>query len=174
MESCCPATLCMQHEWLLTEVSVNVERVSCYVRACDSSGLNCSSIPHLPLLVGHTTKHVEELLVISLEVQMPFHSCTWAKNLDGVNITYGTPHHWYHIWSYICMLLVWLKVAAVQNQYIPNNCPCTDESDAVRSRFLPSIGNRSYCESGNPINGHRSYYIDVEGYLYHDDPLWDG
>ena len=69
----------MQHEWLLTEVSVSVERVSCYVRACDSSGQNCSSIPHFPLLVGHTTKHVEELLVISLEVQMPFHSCTWAK-----------------------------------------------------------------------------------------------
>ena len=106
----------MQHEWLLTEVSVSVERVSCYVRTCDSSGQNCSSIPHFPLLVGHTTKHVEELLVISLEVQMPFHSCTWAKNLDGINIIYGTQHHWYHIWSYICMLLVWLKAAAAQNQ----------------------------------------------------------
>ena len=126
--------------------------------------------------MGHKTKHVEELLVISLEVQMPFHSCTWAKNLDGVNITYGTQHHWYHIWRYMHVAGATESICSSESilLYQIANCPYTNESDAVRSRPPPSIGNRSYCESGNPINGHRSYYIDVEGYLYHDDPLWNG
>ena len=78
-------------------------------------------------------------------------------NFDGINITYGTQHH--HIWSYVAGV----TESAISNG--PSNCPCS----TVAGRSPPSfIGNRYYCESGNPTDTF------VEDHVYTSDPLWDG
>ena len=78
-------------------------------------------------------------------------------NFDGINITYGTRHH--HIWSYVA--------GATESSSLtgPSNCPCSTVAGKIPPSF---IGNRYYCESGNPMD---TYVVD---HLYSNDPLWDG
>ena len=47
-----------------------------------------------------------------------------------------------------------------------SECPCSDNKQ-VAGPPLSTIGDRYYCESGNPNH-------DFENKLYSDDPLWDG
>ena len=80
-------------------------------------------------------------------------------DLDGINITRGAQHT--HIWSYVS--------GGTQNisSQSRSKCPCfTDNGQG--SEPPSSIGDNYYCESGNL--DERS----TPGYLYSDDPLWDG
>ena len=79
-------------------------------------------------------------------------------DLDGINITRGANHN--HIWSYVA------GFNQDPSSQSPYKCPCSADNEQVAGPPL-SIGNRYYCESGNPDSGH-------EKTLYSDDPLWDG
>ena len=76
--------------------------------------------------------------------------------VDGVSITYGkNPRQ--HIWTY--------AAGATENSLLhsPNNCPCSDLFSTPPQKF---VGNRFYCESGNPTS-------DII-YFNSSDKLWDG
>ena len=79
-------------------------------------------------------------------------------NLDGINITHGANRS--HIWSYVAGIN---QNASSQSVF---KCTCSTDNEQVAGP-PPSIGNRYYCESGNPGSDH-------EKILYTDDPLWDG
>ena len=80
-------------------------------------------------------------------------------NIEGINITYGRQHH--HIWSYIAGVT---ESSNLHNQG-PSNCPCSTAAGSSPPSF---IGNRYYCESGNPND------VYMDDHLYSNDPLWDG
>ena len=76
--------------------------------------------------------------------------------MDGVSITYGNPHK--HIWSYAG------GVTESSSDHSTSNCPCSTASGRSPPSF---IGNKYYCESGNPTD-------TVDLIVYTDDKLWDG
>ena len=78
-------------------------------------------------------------------------------NFDGINITHGLQRN--HIWSYVAGVT---ESSQSQREFI---CPC---STVAGSRPPSFIEDHFYCESGNPIDTF------VDGYLYSNDPLWDG
>ena len=90
--------------------------------------------------------------VIGYQVASPDAFRRYANNhidLDGINITYGTPR--IHIWSY---------VAGVTESV----CPC---SAVAGTGPQPFVGDHYYCESGNPADTWQHQ-------LYSGDRLWDG
>ena len=80
-------------------------------------------------------------------------------NLDGINITRGVNRS--HIWSYVA------GVNQNTSSQSASKCPCSTDNEQVAGP-PPSIGNRYYCESGNPGKDHE------HNIFYSDDPLWDG
>ena len=75
----------------------------------------------------------------------------------GVSVTYGTPRN--HIWT--------LAAGVSEGGYTfqRDNCPCSRPGHPDNS-FPPSfVGNKYYCESGNPT---------IYSHVYSTDPLWDG
>ena len=76
---------------------------------------------------------------------------------DGINITYGTQR--YHIWSYVAGI----TENSTSHGHPLSNCPCSTGQTPP-----PFIGDRYYCESGNPNES----FEDLE--IFPDDPLWDG
>ena len=64
-----------------------------------------------------------------------------------------------YIWSYAAGL------TESSSQHRVNNCPCSTEAG---SQAPTHIGEKHYCESGNPTSTYE------EGQLYSNDPLWDG
>jgi hypothetical protein len=79
-------------------------------------------------------------------------------NLDGINITRGANRS--HIWSYVA------GIDQNPSSQSRSNCPCSNENGQGIGP-PPSVGDRYYCESGNPDNRFMAK-------LYSDDPLWDG
>ena len=82
----------------------------------------------LTLLIISTTKCVEELLVINMEVLM------LSIQLAAILITHGAPRQ--HIWSYVA-------------DVTESNCPCLSQS-------IINVGDNYYCESGNPAGSYTS------------------
>ena len=80
-------------------------------------------------------------------------------DLDGINITHGATHN--HIWSYVA------GISQNPSSHSMSKCPCSDNRQVVGPPLSTIIGDRYYCESGNPNN-------DYENKLYSGDPLWDG
>ena len=78
-------------------------------------------------------------------------------DLDGINITHGGNHN--HIWSYVAGIS---QNPSLQSM---SKCPCADNEQVAGPPL--SVGDRYYCESGNPSH-------DFTNKLYSDDPLWDG
>ena len=76
---------------------------------------------------------------------MPFPPTSNRMNLDGINITHGANHN--HIWSYVA------GINQDPSSRSPYKCPCSTDNEQVAGP-PPSIGNRYYCESGNPDSGH--------------------
>ena len=79
-------------------------------------------------------------------------------DMDGVNITQLGIQH-YHIWSVVA------GVTENSNRHGKSNCPCSFSSGQGSPSY---IGNKYYCESGNPNDGWK--YNQV----FSNDPLWDG
>ena len=75
---------------------------------------------------------------------------------DGISITHGSPRE--HVWTYAA------GVTESSSNYSPVNCPCSSKPGRGPPSF---VGNKYYCESGNPTNSFRSQ-------LYTSDKLWDG
>ena len=95
--------------------------------------------------------------VIGYQVATPdgFHTEDDNKNgLDGISITYGAQRN--HVWSYVAGLY--------DTRNSSSACPCSSEQAKMSP---PSIGDKYYCESGNPSN------IRSDD-LFSSDPLWDG
>ncbi len=76
-------------------------------------------------------------------------------DLDGINITHGPQQD--HIWSYIA------GVNENESSRRRGKCPCAGGKQPPLY-----IGNRYYCESGNP----NEKYTQIT--LYTNNPLWDG
>ena len=76
-------------------------------------------------------------------------------NFDGVLISHGAQQE--YIWSF--------AAGVTENRRQNNNCPCSTASGTQPPTY---IGDRYFCESGNPNNGFE------EGRLYSSDKLWDG
>ena len=131
------------------------------VRACGRPVTNSSSCANVSYTTGHQYSKVCGR-VIGYQVTSPD---GFLNNLpaidenyvDGVSITYGkNPRQ--HIWTYAA------GVTENSMDHSPNNCPCSDSSSTEPQQF---IGDRYYCESGNPDSNF------VTG-LYSSDKLWDG
>ena len=68
--------------------------------------------------------------------------------VDGVSITRGSPRQ--HVWTFI---------NGWSDSYDIAHCNCNQQPQAF-------IGNKYFCESGNPTNNANQFFIA--------DPLWDG
>ena len=97
--------------------------------------------------------------VIGYQVGSPdaFSQYSNEEDFDGVNITSGVQLD--HVWSY---------VSGLSESQLSNprwNCPCstTNAHDPP-----PSIGDKYYCESGNPTTDWEEHQLFIE------DKLWDG
>ena len=78
-------------------------------------------------------------------------------DLDGVIISHGAQQE--YNWSFAA------GVTEGSSRYTQNNCPC---SPAPGTQSPASIGDKYFCESGNPNNAFE------RGHLYSRDRLWDG
>jgi dynein heavy chain len=123
-------------------------------RAISTEG-SCSSVSLSMTSIGRLYSKVCGR-VVGYQFVTPDAFTKYAGNddipFDGVNITYGTGH----IWSY---------VASWSENSQSSSCPC---STAAQSTVPSFIGNRYYCESGNPTDTF------MKDHLYRNDPLWDG
>ena len=129
------------------------------IRVCgraNITGENCSSLSLS--MIGRLYSRVCGR-VIGYQVTSPDAFTKYAGDdnipFDGVNITHGT----HHIWSYVAS---WSETST------SHSCPCSNNSPTEQSTVPSFIGNRYYCESGNPADTF------MKDHLYHDDPLWDG
>ena len=78
--------------------------------------------------------------------------------MDGISITHGSrPRK--HIWTYMGGF-----TELVDQLHKPLTCPCS--VNGVPLSYNNFVGNHFYCESGNPSNWQRKWYLN--------DPLWDG
>ena len=120
------------------------------VRACGRPASETGSCAAILYLTGQMYSRVCGR-VIGYQLETPDAFGQYAENaidLDGINITTkGAQHD--HIWSYV----------AGHTNNLQSDCPCS--SDSVSSP-PQSIGDRYYCDSGNPTS------------TLLDDPLWDG
>lgn len=76
--------------------------------------------------------------------------------IEGVSITYGSPRT--HVWS---------LAAGPRDTFASGggyDCPCNTGSPQPVPSF---VGSNYFCESGNPNP-------NIGGYMYLNDPLWDG
>ena len=132
------------------------------VRACGRPDSKTGSCPSVQFVSYQQYSRVCERIIgyqyATPDAFQPYPPHNICTNLDGINITHGA--NCSHIWSYVAGIN---QNASSQSVF---KCPCSTDNEQVAGP-PPSIGNRYYCESGNPGSGY-------EKTLYSDDPLWDG
>ena len=87
--------------------------------------------------------------------------------VDGVSVTYGEPRR--HIWTFAGGLSEMIVMSFTDHEKY--TCPCALNGTAFRMQ-QPSafVGDRYFCESGNPQNTFENSNILRNT----NDPLWDG
>ena len=103
---------------------------------------------YVSLQIGNTVECVEGLLTINKKTPDAFRQYANTQvHCDGINITRGAQCD--HVWSYVA------------GHSLNSHSDCPHSTDSASSH-PQSIGDRYYCESGDPAE------------ILSDNPLWDG
>lgn len=81
--------------------------------------------------------------------------------VDGISVTHGSPRT--HLWTFAG------GVSQGAHLFPRADCLCAVNNVSQRRPAPAFIGNNYYCESGNWVET-----FDYAGFLYVNDPIWDG